>query len=175
MLVVAFEQPPVPITLYVMTVFPAATPDTTPVDALIVATPVVAEDQDPPDTVEVSVVLPFEQMAAVPESVPAEGGAVIVIVVVAMEFVQPPVPRTVYVINVVPAEAPFTTPVEGFIEATEGIDEAQVPPVAVVDRVVVPFEQIVVVPESVPAEGGAVTVMVKLAVEFAHPPVPITV
>lgn len=61
------------------------------------------------------------------------------------------------------------------IEATDGVEEDQVPPVAVVEIVDVPFEQIAVVPESVPADGGAVTVTVKLAVAFAHPPVPVTV
>jgi hypothetical protein len=44
----------------------------------MVATAGVAEDQVPPVTVEESVVVPFEQMAVVPESVPLEGYGVIV-------------------------------------------------------------------------------------------------
>ena len=57
---------------------PAATPVTTPLDALIVATEVVAEDQVPPLTVEESVVVPFEQMACIPDNVPALDGLVTV-------------------------------------------------------------------------------------------------
>jgi hypothetical protein len=59
--------------------------------------------------------------------------------------------------------------------ATAGVAEDQVPPVTVEESVVVPFEQMAVVPESVPADGGAVTVTVEVAVAFAQPPVPVTV
>ena len=52
---------------------PAATPVTTPVKELIVATVGLAEDQVPPFTVEESVVVPLEQIACVPESVPVGG------------------------------------------------------------------------------------------------------
>ena len=38
---------------------------------------------------------PFEQIAVVPEIVPAEGAAVTVTVLVAVAFAQPPVPVTV--------------------------------------------------------------------------------
>lgn len=175
MLAVAFAQPPVPFTVYVITEVPAATPVTAPVEEPIIATAGLAEAQVPPVTEEESVEEPFEQIAEVPESVPAEGGAVIVIVAVASAFAQPPAPSTVYVINVVPAAAPVTTPVVGLIEATDGVEEDQVPPEAVVEIVDVPFEQIADVPESVPADGGVVTVTVKLAVAFAQPPVPVTV
>ena len=61
------------------------------------------------------------------------------------------------------------------MDATEEVPADQVPPVTVEERVVVPFEQIAVVPESVPAEGGGVTVTVIVAVAFAQPPVPLTV
>ena len=75
----------------------------------------------------------------------------------------------------VPAAAPVTTPVDALIDATEEVPADQVPPEIVEESVVVPFEQMAVVPESVPADGGAVTVTVKVAVAFAQPPVPATV
>ena len=78
-----------------MTEVPALTPATAPVDALIVATAGVAEDQLPPVTEEVSVEDPFAQIAVVPEMVPAVGTAVTVTVVVVVALAQPPVPVTV--------------------------------------------------------------------------------
>ena len=75
----------------------------------------------------------------------------------------------------VPADAPVTTPDDALIDATDDVPADHVPPVTVEESVVVPFEQIACVPESVPADGGAVTVMVEVAVAFAHPPVPFTV
>ena len=64
-------------------------------DALIVATAGEPENQAPPVTVELSVEDPFEQIAVIPEIVPADGGAVTVTVKVVETFVQPPVPMTV--------------------------------------------------------------------------------
>ena len=78
-----------------MTEVPALTPATAPVEALMVATEVVAEDQLPPVTEEVSVEEPFAQMAVVPEIVPAEGTAVTVTVAVVETLAQPPVPVAV--------------------------------------------------------------------------------
>ncbi len=75
-----------------MTEVPALTPATAPVDALIVATAGVAEDQLPPVTEEVSVEDPFAQIAVVPEMVPAVGTAVTVTVAVVVALAQPPVP-----------------------------------------------------------------------------------
>jgi hypothetical protein len=75
-----------------MTEVPAATPATAPVEALIVATAGVAEDQLPPVIVEVRVDDPLEQIAVVPEIVPADGAAVTVTVAVVVAFAQPPVP-----------------------------------------------------------------------------------
>ena len=74
-----------------------------------------------------------------------------------------------------PTATPVTAPVEEPIVATVGLAEDQVPPFTVEERVVVPLEQIAVVPDIVPAEGGAVTVTVLIAVASAHPPVPVTV
>jgi hypothetical protein len=78
-----------------MTAVPALTPATAPVELLIVATAGVAEDHVPPLTEEVKVEDPLEQIAVVPEIVPAEGGAVTVTVAVVETFAQPPVPETV--------------------------------------------------------------------------------
>ena len=78
-----------------MTEVPAATPATAPVEALIVATAGVAEDQLPPVIVEVRVDDTLEQIAVVPEIVPADGAAVTVTVAVVVAFAQPPVPVTV--------------------------------------------------------------------------------
>ena len=75
-----------------MTEVPAATPVTAPVEALMVATAGVAEDQAPPVTEELKVEVPLEQIAVVPEIVPAEGAAVTVTVVVVVAFAQPPEP-----------------------------------------------------------------------------------
>ena len=75
-----------------MTEVPALTPVTAPVEALMVATAGVAEDQDPPLTEELKVEVPLEQMAVVPEIIPAEGAAVTVTVVVVVAFAQPPLP-----------------------------------------------------------------------------------
>jgi hypothetical protein len=142
---------------------------------LIVATAGVAEDQVPPFPLVVSAVVLFAHNAVVPEIVPAFGAAVTVTVVEAIAFAQPPVPFTVYVITEVPAATPVTAPVEEPIVATVGVAEVHVPPDTEEESVEVPFEQIAVVPESVPADGWAVTVTVKLAVAFAQPPVPFTV
>ncbi|MEY5001945.1 MAG: hypothetical protein RLZZ211_1981 [Bacteroidota bacterium] len=61
----------------------------------MVATAGVAEDQVPPVTEEVKVEDPLEQIAVVPEMVPAEGAALTVTVAVVETFAQPPVPETV--------------------------------------------------------------------------------
>ncbi len=78
-----------------MTAVPALTPATAPEDALMVATAGVAEDQLPPVTEEVSVEVPFAQIAVVPDMVPGVGTAVTVTVAVVETLAQPPVPVTV--------------------------------------------------------------------------------
>ena len=77
-----------------MVAVPAATPVTTPEEALIVATLVELLDQEPPLTVEVKVDVPLIQMFWVPLRVPAMV-AVTVTVLVAVALEQPPVPVTV--------------------------------------------------------------------------------
>ena len=124
-----------------MTEVPALTPVTAPVEALMVATAGVAEDQAPPVTEELKVEVPLEQIAVVPEIVPAEGAAVTVTVLVATASAQPPVPVIVYEIVTVPGATPVTTP-EEFTVATFVFELDQVP----VTAVVCPFVQFEVVP-----------------------------
>ena len=59
---------------------PAETPVTSPVEALIVATPVALLVQLPPEAVDVKVVVPATQAVWVPLRVPAVGGVVTVMV-----------------------------------------------------------------------------------------------
>jgi len=92
---VAFEHPPVPVTVYVITDDPPLTVVITPDVALMVATPVLPDDHVPPLTVELNVVVPPKQTDVVPLSVPVDGGAVTVTVLVAVASAQPPVPATV--------------------------------------------------------------------------------
>jgi len=87
---VAFEQPPVPVTVYVMVAVPAATPVITPVLLLTVATPVEPDVQDPPASpLVVNVTEPLEQIDCVPLNVPAFGAAVIVAVTAVLVDTQP--------------------------------------------------------------------------------------
>ena len=74
-----------------------------------------------------------------------------------------------------PAATPVTTPVVAFTVATPTALLDQLPPIAVEVNVVVPAIQMFCVPLRVPAEAGAVTVNVLVAVALAQPPVPVTV
>lgn len=80
-------------------------------------------------------------MACVPLSVPAFGEAVTETERVAVEFEQPPVPVTVYVIVAVPAVTPVTTPVELFTVATAVFPLLHDPPEVVLLKFVVPPTQ----------------------------------
>lgn len=62
LVVVAFEQPPVPLTVYVIVAVPAVTGVTEPVNESIVAIDVLLVVQTPPLEVEENVVVPFEQI-----------------------------------------------------------------------------------------------------------------
>ncbi len=59
------------------------------------ATEALLEDHEPPETVELNVVEPFEQIDSVPLNVPADGAVVTVTTLVAVAFAQPPEPVTV--------------------------------------------------------------------------------
>ena len=75
----------------------------------------------------------------------------------------------------VPAATPTMAPVELLIVATAGFDEVQVPPKTVEAKVTESPMQMFCVPDKVPATTGAVTVIVRVAVTFGHPPEPKTV
>jgi hypothetical protein len=75
----------------------------------------------------------------------------------------------------VPALTPETAPVAALMVATAGVAEDQLPPVTDEVRIVDPFAQIAVVPEILPADGGAVTVTVAVAETLVQPPVPVMV
>ena len=171
--VVASEQPPVPVTVYVIVAVPAACPVTTP-ELFTVAVAVFELDQVPPETDDEKVVVDPSQTFWFPLNVPVFGGAVTVTVRVAVASAHPPVPATVYVIVVVPAACPVTTP-ELFTVAVVVFELDQVPPETDDKNVVVDPSQTFWFPLNVPAFGGAVTVTVLVAVASAHPPVPATV
>ena len=90
---VSFVQPPVPTTTYLISDVPADTPVTSPLSS-IVATLVVTELHDPPVPLVDNEVVPFAHKEIEPEISPASGAAVIVTVLVAVSFAQPPVPVT---------------------------------------------------------------------------------
>ena len=92
MVCVAFAQPPVPVTVYVINDVPALKPVTAPVEALMLATAGVAEDHAPPVIFDDKVDVPFSQIACVPVRLPAEGTGVTVTVAVAETLAQPPMP-----------------------------------------------------------------------------------
>ena len=75
----------------------------------------------------------------------------------------------------VPAVKPVTNPVVALTMAMLVSLLDQLPPDTVEVNVVVPPTQITCVPLMVPADAGAVTVTVLVAVAFAHPPVPFLV
>ncbi len=76
----------------------------------------------------------------------------------------------------VPGPTPVTSPVELLTVAIPvAFDDQAPPPNPLLNKLVVPFTQIVCVPPTVPALGAAVTVTVLVAVALAHPPVPVTV
>ena len=156
---------------------PAATAVMTPVDEFTVATAVVPDVHAPPVLpLLVKVVVPLEQMACVPLSVPALGVAVTVTVLVAVALLQPPVPVTVYVITEEPAATAVMTPVEEFTVAFDGVADVHAPPeLPLLANVVVPFEQMAWVPLSMPALGAAVTVTILVVIASLQPPVPVTV
>ena len=169
---VASAQPPVPSTVYVIIDEPADTTVIAPVELFIVATASSPLIHIPPLTVEVNVVEPVSHIACVPLNVPALGAAVTVTTVDAVSFAQPPVPVTIYLIVVVPADTAVTTPLP-FTVATLVDTELHVPPVPVVDKVVVPFEQIPVVPLMSPASGAALIIMSFGDSTSLQPPKPI--
>lgn len=171
-LTVVPEQTPEPETVYVIVSNPADKVEIIPEEEPMVATDGLDAVQTPPGEEDVNVGDEPKQTNCVPFSVPAKGAAVMVTVLVAVAFAQPPVPATVYVNVSTPEETGVTTPVEGFIVAIEVLLEIQEPPLSVEDKVVVLFEQISCVPLNVPALGCAVIDNTLIAEAFKQTPVP---
>ena len=161
--------------MYVIVAVPAATGVITPDEEPIVATDESLVLHAPPPDVLLNVVVPFEQIACVPLNVPATGAAVTVTVLVAVSLLHPPLPATIYLIVVVPAATPVTSPDPSTV-ATEVFTLNQLPPVSPsLLYVVVPLTHIFCVPVKSPALTATVTVTVLVAVASSHPPVPVTV
>ena len=171
---VSFAQPPVPVTMYLISDVPADTPATSPLPS-IVATPVDTELHEPPVPVDDKVVVPFEHIDVVPLTLPATGAAVMVNTLVSDTFAQPPAPVMVYVIITAPTPTTVTTPLPEFMVAVSVFPLVHAPPLTVEVNVVDPDAHIACVPLNVPALGTAVTVTVVDAVSFEQPPVPITI
>ena len=131
--------------------------------------------QLPPLVVELNVVVPFEQIACVPLSVPATGAAVTVTVLVAVSLLQPPLPATTYLIVVVPAATPVTSPDASTVAIAVFTLDHDPPSSPLVVNVVVPLTQIPCVPLKLPACTASVTVTLLVAVALSQPPVPVTV
>ena len=74
-----------------------------------------------------------------------------------------------------PADTPTMAPLAALMVAIAGLDEVQVPPETEELKVTESPIQIFCVPDKVPAETGAVTVIVLVAVALGHPPEPKTV
>ena len=75
----------------------------------------------------------------------------------------------------VPAEMPTIAPLAALIVATAGLEDVQVPPETVEPKVTESPIQMFCVPDKVPADTGAVTVTVLVAVALGQPPEPRTV
>ncbi len=76
-------------------VVPALTGVIAPVEGFTVATAEFKVAQVPPETVEVNVAVLLEQIACVPDNVPAEAGLLMVTSVEAVALAHPPDPNTV--------------------------------------------------------------------------------
>ena len=74
-----------------------------------------------------------------------------------------------------PADTPTIAPLAVLMVATAGFDEIQVPPKTEEEKVTESPIQIFCVPDKVPADTGAVTVIVRVAVALGQPPEPATV
>src|SRR6185503_349951 len=149
------------LTVYVISVAPAATAVTNPVDALTVATEVLVLLHAPPAVpLLVKVVVAPMQIGVVPLTVPAVTFGETVNVLNADTGLPQPL-LTVYVISVVPAATAVTSPVDAFTVATEVLVLLHAPPaVPLLVKVVVPPMQIGVVPVTVPAVTFGETVNV---------------
>ena len=74
-----------------------------------------------------------------------------------------------------PADTPTMAPLAVLMVATAGLEEVQVPPETEEPKVTESPIQMFCVPDKVPADTGAVTVTVLVAVALGQPPEPRTV
>ena len=152
----AFEVHPFVVTVYVIVAVPAVTPLTTPL-ASTVATAVLDDVQTPPAVALVSAVVEPAHTSVVPLIAATTGIGLTVTVVVTDEL--HPFVVTVYVIVVLPAATPVTTPVDASTVAVAVLLEVQTPPaVALVSAVVEPTHT-PVVPLIAATVGSGLTVI----------------
>ena len=136
---VTSEQPPVPVTVYVISTVPTPTAVTFP-PPVMVAIKLFADVQEPPATVELNTDVPGKQIACVPLNTPVVGAAVTVIDLVATASEHPPVPVTVYVMVAVPAPAVVIFP-PAVMVAIKLLFDVQEPPALVELYTEVPGKQ----------------------------------
>ena len=153
------------VTVYVIVAEPAVTPLTTPL-ASTVATAVLDDVQTPPAVALVSAVVEPAHTSVVPLIAATTGiGLTVTVVVTDVEhqFVV-----TVYVIVVLPAATPVTTPVDALTVAVAVLDDVQTPPAVTSDKVVVEPSHTEVVPVIAATVGNALIVTV-VVTELTHP------
>ena len=144
--------------VYDMVADPAVTPVTTPDPAPTDATAELLLVHVPPASASLNVIVKYWQTSVVPVT-----GAVGLTTSAAVTEHNPP--PVLYVIVVVPPATAFTTPVDGLIVATAGLELDHVPPGVASVNVVVPAWQTVKVPAIGPGVGTIFTVVV-----VEHPP-----
>jgi hypothetical protein len=160
------------VTVYVIVVVPAATPVTTPVEALIVAVAVLAVDHTPPVVVLESVVVAPSHTDVVPV-IAATTGKLLIVTVVVTALVHPFEFVYVYVIVAVPAVTPVTFPVIELTVATAAFDVVHTPPDVVLVKIVLDPIHAFIVPPIAARTGNAFTLTVACA--FAVHPFVVTV
>ena len=161
----AFEVHPFVVTVYVIVAVPAVTPLTTPL-ASTVATAVLDDVQTPPAVALVSAVVEPAHTSVVP-LIAATTGIGLTVTVVVTDALHPFV-VTVYVIVVLPAATPVTTPVDALTVAVAVLDDVQTPPAVTSDKVVVEPSHTEVVPVIAATVGNALIVTV-VVTELTHP------
>lgn len=137
-----------------MVVVPAVMPVTTP-DASIEPTAGALLLQVPPLTVLVRVTVRPVHTLVEPDMVPAVGEG---FTVTGVSLMQPV--GSAYVMFTVPVPAPVTTPLEEPTVATDVLELVQVPPVGVLDRLVLLPTQVLAVPLISDGSGFTVAVTV---------------
>ena len=140
-----------------MIVVPADTAFNAPVVGLINATPVLLEDQVPPEVVLLNVV-EVPAHAALAPPIAARVGKLFTVKLVLAELVHPFPSVTVYVIVEVPALTPVTAPDEAFTVAVAVLDELQVPPPVELAKVELEPTQAEAVPVIAATVGSAFSV-----------------